>query len=190
MTFFGKKKIEGLPTERDFDEHEKGQKNLSIMRSIKKEKDYDTSATILNERIQKGENIGSYEEDPLQQELNKIKQEHWELNNREDIRKYKRERNSLDKTKDRIEELKSKIKESLNSEEYTEDSYTSNIENLRGQEGILEYQKERNSMFTEETIAGIERIAETERRMKEIEKELKEKYGNQDLKNVDGTYLN
>mgnify|MGYP001283419098 CR=1 FL=1 len=190
MNFFKKNKIEGLPTEKEPNLYEKSQENLSVIRSIKKEKGYDTNVSDLNEKINSGENIGSYEEDELSKKLSGLDLEYWELANRSDVRRYKKEKDNYDKTKDRINQLKSEIEDSLDSTDREDNNYGDKIQNLRGQEGIFEYQKERSSMFTDETMQAINRMQEISEEWKKVDKELKEKYGNQDIKSEDGNYLN
>jgi len=190
MNFFKKNKIEGLPTEKDKNIYEKSQENLSVIRSIKKEKGYDTVVVDLNEKINSGDNIGSYNEDGLEKKLTKLDEERSELEIRNDVRRFKKEKDNYDKTKDRINKLKSEIEDSLDSSDYKDDSYEDKITNLRGKEGILEYQEQRSSMFTDETIKAIDRIKEIKKETEKIQRELREKYGNQDIKTEQGQHLN
>ncbi len=190
MGFFKKIKIEGLPTAKDSNDYEKSQDNLSIMRSVKKEKGYDTSVTELNEKIRSGENIGSYEEDELEKKLYELDLEYWELANRSDVRHYKKEKDNYDKTKDKINQLKSEIENSLDSTDREDNDYGDKIQNLRGQEGISEFLKEKYSTFGEETLKAIDRMSVVEKEIEEIKQELKEKYGNQDIKSEQGQHLN
>ncbi len=190
MNFFKKNKIEGLPTEKDENPYEKSQENLSIMRSIKKEKGYDTAVVDLNEKIKSGETTGSYEEDDLEKKLSRLDLEYWELANRSDVRRYKKEKDNYDKTKDRINQLKSEIEDSLDSTDREDNNYGDKIQKLRSQEGVFEYQKERSSMFTDETMEAINRMQEIKKETEKIQRELREKYGNQDIKTQQGQHLN
>lgn len=164
---------------------------LSTGKHIAVEYGHSDVSDLLNDKINDTENIGSYEEDELLVSLDKLGKEHWELNNNQNYRRFIKELDQIETTENKISKLKDEIEESLYSDDHKDDSYEKRIDKLRTKEAVLDYIKQRSSMFDREEIENIiDRMRQIENQIEEIRIKLKEKYGNQDIKTEQGQHLN
>lgn len=188
MGFFNKKRPEGLPHSSYMDD-DYGGKNKEVFDKLKEEPGYNTLADLMNEKIEKGDTADRYTPDELFAVIEKLENEYYELRSRPEVQEYLEKDANMQDLQFKIKELRSEIEKAMTGDSVAID-YKDKIIKLRFAEQAIKRLKEglgRTPIETENATAKLVNMENAENKLKE---ELKKKYGNQDIKSVDGQYLN
>lgn len=188
MGFFSKEKPAGLPgsSHRDDDYNPK---NKEVFEKLKEEPGYNTMADLLNKKIEAGETVDRYIEDEIFKKLDELEAEYYDLRSRPEIQDYLEKDAALHDFESKTKELRKEIEQAIKEGSVAID-YKDNIMKLRHAEDAIKKLREKIGKTDTETTGRVERMMDLEQREVNLNKALKEKYGNQDLKNENGTYRN
>ncbi len=188
MGFFDK--IFEKPGQSKPDGIESGKENLKVIRSLRKEFGDSHIEKELDEEIEKGSTKGEYILDERETELENLGSEYEELRENPKVEEYLLETFNILELQNERKELERYLERVLLDSSAEETDYNEKVLQLAANKKDQEYKTRKIEEMGEETIDLINRLDEIEKRMWEIKEEMKNKYGNPNLKNDRGDYLN
>lgn len=188
MSFFDK--IFEKPKQSKPDEIESGKENLKVIRSLKKEFGDSHVEKELDEAIEKGATKGEYILDERETELENLSSEYEELGENIKVQNYLNESLKIVELQDERKKLEAYLKRVLEDSNSEETDYNEKVLQLAANKKDQEYATKKIEEMDQETLDLVSRFDEIEKRMQEIKEEMKNKYGNQDIKTEQGQYLN
>ncbi|MDQ5952794.1 MAG: hypothetical protein QG551_22 [Patescibacteria group bacterium] len=188
MSFFDK--IFEKPRFDKPDKLEEGDDNLKKIRSIKKEHGDSHVEKVINEKIEKGETQGEYKLDERYVELERLGSEYEELRENPKVQEYLLESFNMMELQKEREELEQYLQRVLLNSDSEETDYDEKVLQLAANKKDQEYKTRKIEEMDQETIDLVDKLKEIEDKMEKIDSDLKKTYGNTNLKNDRGDYLN